>query len=103
MNSVCPNPSCGAVYALASHHVGRRMTCKKCGSSLQVGEHGLQLAGPEPPMAVREIPDATAASDPQAIPLPAGPGAAAQLRERMAGIADLSTWLFGAGLFFTIL
>lgn len=46
MNNACP--SCGAVYAVALKDVGRKIKCKKCGSSLRVAEKGLVLDQPEP-------------------------------------------------------
>lgn len=41
MNNTCP--SCGALYNVASKDIGRKLKCKKCGSSLRVTDAGLEL------------------------------------------------------------
>jgi hypothetical protein len=41
MNSGCP--SCGAVYVLATRHLGRRKKCKMCQTALVVTENGLKI------------------------------------------------------------
>ena len=43
MNNSCP--SCGAIYNVAQKDIGRRLKCKKCGSSLMVTEAGLEMDG----------------------------------------------------------
>lgn len=40
MNNSCP--SCGAIYNVAQKDIGRRLKCKKCGSSLVVTDAGLE-------------------------------------------------------------
>ncbi|HEV3255332.1 MAG TPA: hypothetical protein VG013_00500 [Gemmataceae bacterium] len=44
VQNMCPNPGCGAAYSITPQHIGRRLTCKKCGASLVVEPNGLQLA-----------------------------------------------------------
>jgi predicted Zn finger-like uncharacterized protein len=44
MNNACP--SCGAVYAVSSKDIGRKLKCKKCSSALIVAESGLEYDGP---------------------------------------------------------
>jgi len=44
VNDSCP--TCGAVYAVAAKDVGRRIKCKKCGTSLEVRESGLEVEAP---------------------------------------------------------
>jgi hypothetical protein len=39
----CPNPDCDASHNVLDSHIGRRFTCKKCGSLLVVEEDGLRL------------------------------------------------------------
>ena len=103
MQNTCPNPGCGAMYNLTSQHVGRSFACKKCGATLVVGDHGLELAGggdaAEPMVASSEDPT------PMRRPTRMGSGGAGmafkQFWERVK--ADSSTWLFGLGAFFTII
>jgi hypothetical protein len=93
MNNVCPSPGCGAVYQINSHHVGRRLTCKKCAAALVVTDVGLEVEGADgPPAALAE-------------PVPAGAARGnfwAALRARMHSFADTPTWLFGSGAFLVI-
>jgi hypothetical protein len=99
------------MYNLTPQHIGRSFACKKCGATLLVTDEGLELAGggggggiggaggSEPMVALAEDPT------PVRRPTRTGGGAAAvffqKLWERVK--ADASTWLFGAGAFFTII
>jgi ribosomal protein S27AE len=47
MNNACP--ACGTAYSVQPQHVGRRITCRKCGAGLVVDETGLKLADAPPP------------------------------------------------------
>jgi predicted Zn finger-like uncharacterized protein len=44
MNNACP--TCGAVYAVASKDIGRKIKCKKCSSALRVDDTGLVMDAP---------------------------------------------------------
>jgi hypothetical protein len=106
MNQICPNPVCGTPYEVSARHVGRRFTCKKCGTALLVGANGVQVAESNSPAAapVGEAPWAQMRPD-SSRPAPANhlSVSAARWRTYLLSLADLSTWLFGAGVFFTVL
>jgi len=102
MQNTCPNPGCGAMYNLTAQHAGRSFVCKKCGATLLVTEDGLELAGGSP----GADPVAPSSEDPTPMRRPTrGSGGAGaifrQYWDRVRG--DASTWLFGAGAFFTII
>lgn len=44
MNNACP--TCGAVYAVATKDIGRKIKCKKCGTALLVDDSGLVIDAP---------------------------------------------------------
>jgi len=44
MNNACP--TCGAVYAVATKDIGRKIKCKKCNTALLVDDTGLVLDAP---------------------------------------------------------
>ncbi len=105
MNNSCPNPGCDAIYHVTAQHVGRRITCKKCGTSLIVAVEGLQLADgvPAPPVAE---PQAAFATDAEEAPIPRRvrrPGSGFDLGRVLSGFADIPTWLYGAGAILVIL
>ena len=52
MNNLCPG--CQTAYSVQPQHVGRRITCKKCGAGLVVEEDGLHMTSPPPPPAPPE-------------------------------------------------
>lgn len=52
MNNLCPG--CQTAYSVQPQHVGRRITCKKCGAGLVVEEDGLRMTSPPPPPAPPE-------------------------------------------------
>ncbi|GEM_PF-2099527 len=126
MNNACPE--CGAVYAVTENDIGRRIACKKCNARLVVAEEGLvkEDAAAAPPRKEdtgereRDRPrrrddeereergsrrkrdrddDAGDAAD--AVRKIRGPGMGEYLN-KMKGVADLPTWLYGIGLFLTI-
>jgi predicted Zn finger-like uncharacterized protein len=108
MNNACP--TCGAVYAVATKDVGRKIKCKKCGSALRVDDSGLVVDAP------------VAGAAPPAVPaVPAGefdpaddPGSLAKKKARrasgggpgfgdfVANIGGVPAILFGFGIFFTL-
>src|SRR5262249_42489687 len=83
MNNTCPE--CEAVYTVAAKDVGRRIACKKCRTPLIVTERGLER-------------DATAAADIDDAERRPGAG----FFERLRNLADVPTYLFGAGAFLVI-
>ena len=89
MNNTCPE--CGAVYTVAQKDVGRRIACKKCRTPLLVTERGLERDD----VVTAEIDDSTELRRP-----PREPGAG--FFERLRNLADVPTYLFGAGAFVTI-
>lgn len=111
MTRNCPN--CNKSYDVQPRHVGKRMACKRCGVRLKIIVDGIALddepeaeepaAAPEPasPEAAPEAPSAAAASATRL-------ERRVQLRQsdwlaNLRGLADVSTWLFGAGLILLIL
>lgn len=44
MNNACPG--CGAVYAVTSRDIGRKLKCKKCSTALAVTDTGLEVDAP---------------------------------------------------------
>lgn len=97
MNNACP--SCGAVYAVASKDVGRKIKCKKCGSSLRVDEEGLveDVPPPEPPEVDDEEESPRSSKKSKRAPM-AKPDFGAII-EKLGGMPAA---LFGFGLFLTI-
>ncbi len=106
MNNSCP--SCGVVYSVALKDIGRRISCKKCFAALEVTPNGLELDPSEAednPDVMREShnsnddtiqttkPPIFATSDGQ-MEMPKN------LLQRFTAIADIPTYLFGAGCFF---
>jgi len=98
MNNACP--SCGAVYGVQPQHIGRRITCKKCNANMVVTVDGLQLEGSAPP-------PPAAGGDPMAAPDPFAGGTPSRRRGISNPFADagldVSTVIFGAGVFLTLL
>jgi hypothetical protein len=110
LNNACP--SCGAVYSVQPQHVGRRLSCKKCGTALVVGEGGIRLANsePAPEAGLAEAPStpSLAVDDRELSPArlsgsrptssePVWPRIADSIRRVMVAL-DLPTWIFGLGL-----
>jgi predicted Zn finger-like uncharacterized protein len=111
MNNACP--TCGAVYAVATKDIGRKIKCKKCNTALMVDDTGLV---PDAPVAATVVPppprdrdqgddfdtdDATVAkkkSKKYADRGPPGPG----FGEILAKVGGAPTILFCLGLFFTV-
>jgi predicted Zn finger-like uncharacterized protein len=122
MNNSCPE--CGAVYAVAEKDIGRRIACKKCNTALIVAEEGLVRddATTPPPRRDDALDRPRSRDDDEDRPRrrrprdddddmdddrprrPKGPGMGAYI-EKLKGVkvgGDVSTWLFGIGLFLVI-
>src|SRR5262245_47111110 len=89
MNNTCPE--CGAVYTVTSKDVGRRIACKKCRSALIVTERGLERDD----VVAAEVDDGP---EPRRVAPRSGPS----FFERVRNVADVPTYLFGAGAFMVI-
>lgn len=115
MNNACP--TCGAVYAVATKDIGRKIKCKKCNTALSVDDTGLVIDAPVAvavPVAPPRDKDRDAADDfdtgdegatiakkkgkRYADRGPRGPG----LGELLAKIGGVSTILFSLGVFLVI-
>jgi predicted Zn finger-like uncharacterized protein len=107
MNNTCP--TCGAVYAVATKDIGRKLKCKKCRTGLAVTDAGLVVdtptgsAQPVPIPADRadEFEDeivSTKGKKAKKYAGPAGPG----LGEKLAKIGGVPTILFAIGTFLVI-
>ena len=101
MQNVCPNPGCGATYNLGSQHLGRRLTCRQCASTLMVTAAGLQFADAEPAHApLSAIPQPTPMYTPSPTPAPLAVESTPRFSRGMPmnQLKDqLFTLLFGAG------
>src|SRR5262245_22444772 len=109
MNNLCPN--CKIAYSVQPQHVGRRITCRKCGAGLVVEEDGLHMASPPlPPEPPGEDPRAVEAP-PLVEELPPRIGRPRPAWNPLATLAgfvqargeELGTGLFAAGTFCVIL
>jgi hypothetical protein len=95
VNNTCP--SCNTPYNVGAGDVGRRFTCFQCNASLEVQKSGIVVAGA-----------ASGDNLPEPIPV-SGPGPGPALRPktralpRPNALPDVSTGLFGAGLFLVVL
>jgi predicted Zn finger-like uncharacterized protein len=104
MNNACP--TCGAVYAVATKDIGRKIKCKKCNTALMVDDTGLVLDVPVAAVAGRENADDLGTDDAtiakrkskKYADRPPGPG----FGEILAKLGGAPTILFGLGLFFTL-
>jgi predicted Zn finger-like uncharacterized protein len=98
VNNTCPK--CGAIYNVASKDVGRRIKCKKCGSSLEVRDTGLEIEDPNapPPVTGTILPEAELEDAPRRKSRrPAGP--AIDPMQLLAKAGGIPTILFGFGVF----
>jgi predicted Zn finger-like uncharacterized protein len=99
VNNTCPN--CGAIYNVAMKDLGRRIKCKKCGSSLEVRESGLEIEDPNapPPVTGKPVEEADLDEAPKRKKdrRPAGP--AFNPMELLAKVGGIPTVLFGFGVF----
>ena len=106
MNNACP--TCGAIYAVTSRDIGRKLKCKKCSTALAVTDAGLVVDGsavaPAIPAAVADDFDtggevvSTRGKKGKRFAGPSGPG----LSERLARVGGVPTLLFGIGTFLVI-
>jgi predicted Zn finger-like uncharacterized protein len=111
MNSACP--TCGAVYAVTSKDVGRKLKCKKCSTALAVTDAGLVVDGSAVAPAIPAAPVAAVVADDfgtgdevvspkgkkgKRYSGPKGPG----LGETIGKIGGIPTILFGIGTFLII-
>lgn len=103
MNNACP--SCGAVYAVTSRDIGRKLKCKKCSTALVVTDAGLVVDAPgAAPVVATEADDFDTGDEGGAVRKKAkryGAGGAGmgELIEKIGGIPTL---LFGFGLFLVV-
>jgi predicted Zn finger-like uncharacterized protein len=115
MNNACP--TCGAVYAVASKDIGRKIKCKKCSTALLVDDTGLVVDAP----VVAATPVATAAPVAAAVvadDFDTGTEGAATAKKKakkyadggsggglgaiLAKVGGVPTILFGIGVFLVI-
>ena len=101
MNNACP--TCGAIYNVFPKDVGRRIKCKKCGSSLEVRDSGLEIEDPNaPPPPAPKPPDPDPDDDRprKKTRRPIGPGM--NPMELLAKVGGIPTILFAFGVFLII-
>ena len=99
MNTSCP--TCGAIYNVAAKDIGRRIKCKKCGSSLEVRDTGLEIEDPNaPPPQASKPPEEDFDDRPRKKGRRAGP--AFNPMEMIGKIGGIPTVLFGLGVFLII-
>jgi len=106
MNNMCP--TCGAIYNVASKDLGRRIKCKKCGTSLEVRESGLEIEDPNAPPAAKLAPAGDLIDDEPEAPRkkrdrdrrPSGP--AFNPMELLAKVGGIPSILFAFGVFLII-
>lgn len=98
MNNTCP--TCGAIYNVASKDVGRRIKCKKCGSSLEVRESGLEIEDPNapPPVTGKPVEEADLEEAPRR-KKERRTGPSFNPMDLLARIGGVPTILFGFGVF----
>jgi len=102
VNNTCPK--CGAIYNVASKDIGRRIKCKKCGSSLEVRDSGLEIEDPNAPPPITGVPaeevDLEDAPRRKKDRRTAGP--AFNPMELLAKVGGIPTILFGFGIFIVL-
>jgi predicted Zn finger-like uncharacterized protein len=105
MNNACP--TCGAVYAVSSKDIGRKLKCKKCSTALAVTDAGLVVDSPTgsaaPVAATPAIADDFGTGDEVVSKKKpgkkyGGPGAG----DMLAAIGGIPTILFAFGTFLVI-
>jgi predicted Zn finger-like uncharacterized protein len=105
MNNACP--TCGAVYAVTSKDIGRKLKCKKCLTALAVTDAGLVVDGSAVAPVAAAVADDFDTGDEVVSPKgkkgkkysgPKGPG----LGEMIAKVGGIPTILFGIGTFLVI-
>jgi hypothetical protein len=101
MNNTCPNPSCGAVYAVTAKDVGRQIKCKKCGIALRVDDSGL-VEDDAAEAGVDEGAEESAGPKKQKKRGFSGGNPLAKLGPFVEKVGGVPTVLFGLGVFLTI-
>src|SRR4029077_15955569 len=111
MNNACP--TCGAVYAVTSKDIGRKLKCKKCSTALVVTDAGLVVdaptatAAPAAPVATAAVADdfdtgdevvSTKGKKAKKYSLGGGGGGG----EFLAKIGGIPTILFSVGIFLVL-
>jgi predicted Zn finger-like uncharacterized protein len=108
MNNACP--TCGAVYAVTTKDIGRKLKCKKCSTALTVTDAGLVVDTPTGSAVAAAIPAAVAddfdtggdvvvsPKGKKAKKFGGGPG----MGELVAKVGGIPTILFGFGTFLVI-
>lgn len=103
-------PTCGAIYNVAGKDIGRRIKCKKCGTSLEVREGGLEIEDANaPPAPVSASKPAEIDDEPEAPRRKRdrerdrrSSGPAINPMELLAKIGGIPTILFAFGAFLVI-
>lgn len=103
MNSACP--SCGAVYAVTTKDIGRKLKCKKCAAALAVTDAGLvtdtSMAPVVSGVAIEDAGDdvfAPKSKKSRRYSGPSGPG----VGELVSKVGGVPTVLFALGTFLVI-
>ncbi|MFL5242125.1 MAG: hypothetical protein ACJ8FY_08450 [Gemmataceae bacterium] len=105
MNQTCPTPGCRTAYDVSPRNIGHRFSCKKCSAPLIVGENGVQAVenGAATAVAFEELSAKPPPASAAAMRKSRVPANTDEWRTFLLGIADRSTWLFGAGVFLSVL
>jgi hypothetical protein len=105
MNNLCP--TCQALYNVRPKDVGRRVTCKKCGTALAVADAGLVLDQPAAAPADRPEDVFAGVAEPprrrgRDRDRPARPAAGVDWRQAFRDLGGVPTALFAGGAFLVI-
>jgi predicted Zn finger-like uncharacterized protein len=96
-------PTCGAVYNVAAKDIGRRIKCKKCGTSLEVRDSGLEIEDPNAPApAPKPVDDLDDAADTPRKKRDRRPAFAIDPLQLLNKIGGIPTILFAFGLFIVL-
>jgi hypothetical protein len=102
VNKNCP--SCGTPFNVSSQDEGKQFNCFKCNTALTVTRGGLQTTGSPPVVPMPKAPSTAVMNLPTVEEVrPAAPNPLAELSGLLRYIPDVSTWLFGVGMFIVIL
>jgi hypothetical protein len=102
LNNACP--TCGAIYNVFPKDVGRRIKCKKCGSSLEVRDSGLEIEDPNapPPVTGKPVEESEVDESPKRKKDRRTSGPAFNPAELLKQLGGIPTILFALGLFLVI-